>query len=832
MSMTISTFNLDDIDLATVRQCAGDNAVVPYSCLEAIDSVNDSCLLIGDFRLAGFTPCELQDRIAKNPLLVHTQILLILDDQDIENHFSSDAWPNIDFYRRPIVENSLRTRIMLHAELIRAKNCAREKHEQAALFEAMFSQSPIGMLLTHDGTAVAEESWDHFSMNPMVEKIMGRSEYELRQLSLADVTHPEDLHSELEKLQQLNAGEIDRYAMDKRYILPDGSTTWVHIVVAPISIPDDQRPLQICFIFDIMRRKQLEQALLESERSKSVLLSHLPGMAYRCDNDPLWTMRFVSAGCLGLTGYDPEDFINNRKISFNQVIAPEYRDKLRKGWSRVLAKRRPFKEEYEIITAEGSRKWVMEAAQGIYDPNGTVVALEGIILDITNRKRIEQKLIHYSEHDHWTGLYNRHAFERMLRLESRLRGNAKRAIIGINLSTIHTLTLTYGFDYGQRVVHRIAEEFKRLSDDKHELFNTYVNRFVFYVRDYQEKADLVRFCREISRRLKTILTIERIGWGIGIIELGKFSARDINTILRNLLVASEKALAGFEDDLDCIFFDSQMELDIEREKIITQELIEIAAGTDEERLYLQFQPIVDLRSNAICGFEALARLHSRNLGLISPLEFIPITERTKLIIPLGFKILHQAFLFKKRLWEAGYDCISISINISPIQLLRKDFLPNLTGMMERLDVTPQLISFEITESVFSSKLQEVNRILAQLRHLGFHIALDDFGTGYSSFARERELNINCLKIDKFFIDKLMYLNDDEAITGDIISMGHKLGHCIVAEGVEHEKQREYLMRHDCDKMQGYLFSKPVDAPEAMELLKTSKCSKSACNDCS
>jgi len=826
--MRISVFKLNEVELSIVRQCSGECVVVPYSRFEDVAETEEPQIYVINAGFSGFKHHYLKEQFAHNTSFQKNQIILIVDDPDLEDFFPSDLYPNIDYYRKPLKISSLRARISYNVRIIEAMDCAREKEAQAALFESMFSQSPIGILLTHDGTAVASGTLEHFTMNPMVEKILGRSKDELKRLSIADVTHPDDLQSDLDNLHRLNAGEIDGYAMDKRYIRPDGTAIWVHIVVAPISIPSEERPLQICYIFDVSERKKLEIALMESERSKSVLLSHLPGMAYRCEVDPQWTMRFVSAGCIGLTGYSPEDLINNNKLSYNQIIAPEYRTKLWKEWERILPKKRLFKDEYEIITADGSRKWVMEAAQGIYDTDGKVEALEGIILDITDRKKIEQELVYYNEHDQWTGLNNRRAFESLLRLESRSRSKTKRAIIGINLSTLHSLSTTYGFDYAQKVVHKISEEFKRLSDDNHELFNTYVNRFVFFVRTYEDKQELVSFCKEVSRRLKSILTIERIGWGIGIIELGSIHARGINKLLRNLLVASEKSLTGFEDDMDCFFFDEQMELEIEREKEIILELSEIAAGQGKGRLYLQFQPIVDIKTDAICGFEALARLQSKKLGMISPMEFIPIAEKTKLMIPLGWKILQQAFQFHKRLCRNGFDFISISINISPVQLLRKEFLPNLMSMMEKVGVTPHLVSFEITESIFSSNYQEVNKILGQLKDLGFQIALDDFGTGYSSFARERELNINCLKIDKYFIDKLMYLEEHEAITGDIISMVHRLGHCVVAEGVEHEKQRDYLKKHGCDKIQGYLISKPVDEETAIELLSGYKAMKCDC----
>jgi PAS domain S-box-containing protein len=139
-------------------------------------------------------------------------------------------------------------------------------------------------------------------------------------------------------------------------------------------------------------RHGIEEALIESERSKSVFLSHLPGMAYRCNYDCEWTMQFVSAGCRELTGYPPESLLNNSEISFNSMIAPEYREPIRKEWDRIIAGRLPFNYEYEIITASGDRKWVLEKGQGVYNEQGEVVALEGIIIDISDRKAIENAL--------------------------------------------------------------------------------------------------------------------------------------------------------------------------------------------------------------------------------------------------------------------------------------------------------------------------------------------------------------------------------------------------------------------------------------------------------
>jgi len=129
---------------------------------------------------------------------------------------------------------------------------------------------------------------------------------------------------------------------------------------------------------------------------------------------------------------------------------------------------------------------------------------------------------------------------------------------------------------------------------------------------------------------------------------------------------------------------------------------------------------------------------------------------------------------------------------------------------------------EITESIFEDNYDDINNIIQKLRDAGIHIAIDDFGTGYSSLAREEELKVDCLKIDKYFVDKLLDTDLNKAITSDIISMAHKLGHCAIAEGVEHESQLQYLKEHDCDRIQGYLFSKPLDEEDAFKFLISKK----------
>lgn len=725
----------------------------------------------------------------------------------------------VDYIRKPIHMDLLKARVDVHAALLQAQYALERKlDEKTFSFDLIFEQAPIGIAISQ---RCGPEDTDDIIIrtNAAYEKITGRTKEELLNTAWAGITHPDDLEEDLEQLRKLRSGEISIYSMDKRYIRPDGSEAWVHMVIAPLELPNDHQYKNICLIQDITERKEMERALNESERSKSVLLANLPGLAYRCNNDEEWTMQYVSQGCLKLTGYPPESLLHNRDLSYNDIISPEYRERLREEWKRILAARLPFKYEYEIITATGEKKWVLEMGQGIYNDDGEVEALEGLVLDISDRKAIENTLKYNYEHDRWTGLYNRDYLVSLLEKEILLKKRSKMALIGINLDTVQLLASNYGFHYSQVLMKKAAEVLSRLCADNRMLFHARENRFAFYIYDYKDKNELLDFSNTLVKTLRSLFVTERIGGGIGILEIGH-DDDDVELLMRRLLISSEKNVGLFEEGFEVCFYDEELEAIVDRERDIIEALNAIASDSrTNDDLILLFQPIIDLKEDSVCGFEVLSRLKTEKLGIVPPLEFITIAEKTKLIIPVGEKVIAKSFGFLNRLREQGYDDISISINISVIQLLDPDFADRLFELVNRMRIEPKNIGIEITESVFSSDFDHINNIIEKLKKAGFHIAIDDFGTGYSSLARQRELHVDCMKIDKYFIDKLLETDLDKAITNDIISMAHKLGHCTVAEGVEYESQMRYLKEHGCDRIQGYLLSKPLAGEDALEFLK-------------
>jgi len=799
-------------DYCILTACDGQEA------MRVLEEHNDVNILILDLNMPNMDGFKVLETIKDDERFRKLRTIILTVYDELDNEIKGLSLGAVDYIRKPINMYSLKARIDVHVALLRAEQALeRELDEQTVTFDMIFNQAPIGIAIVHE---LKNSDKRVVKINSTFEQITGRTKEEIISTGWEKITHPDDLEEDLKNFNRLRTGKIKIYTMDKRYIRPDGSIVWVHMIVAPLTATDDQFFSHICLVQDITDRKEVEKALYESERSKSVFLSQLPGLAYRCNYDYDWTMQYVSDGCYNLTGYHPESLLYNWDLSYNDIISPEYRQTLWNKWLQILPKRQPFKHEYEIITATGEKKWVLELGQGVYNEQGEVVALEGIVLDISDRKAIEDKLKYNNEHDRWTGLFNREYLVSVLDNDLETRRNSKKALIGINLSAAQVLTVRYGFQYTQNLIKKVAEALSKHCTENRHLFHVGENRFTFYLIDYKDKNELVDFSNIISETLKSLFVTDRISGGIGILEIGlNQNEADAELLLRRLLIASERSVSLYDKDYVICFYDEELEAMINREIDIERTLDAIANDADtRDELFLLYQPILDLKSGLICGFEALGRVKSEKLGIISPIEFIPIAEKTKLIIPVGEKVIINSFRFIKKLREHGYENIHVSVNISVIQLLDPDFTTRLFELMDEMHVSPRNVSIEITESVFTSDFGYINNIIGKLREAGIHIAIDDFGTGYSSLAREKELNIDCLKIDKYFVDNLLDTELDKVITSDIISMSHKLGHCTVAEGVEHQMQLHYLMEHDCDRVQGYLISKPLDEESAIKFL--------------
>lgn len=333
-----------------------------------------------------------------------------------------------------------------------------------ALYRSVFEQAPIGIMLQENKQQRTPP--ENIHINPMAQQILGRSVDELKGIVWPDLTHKEDLIREQPHFTSFEKGEINSYAIEKRLIKPDGSHAWVNFKLTDLSEGALRGDMYLCIFEDISQKKQSVEALIESERSKSVFFAHLPGMAFRCRLDDKLTMEFVSEGCLALTGYPPCGLINNMEVSYIDMIPPEYHDVVRAERRNAVLQRRDYHHEYEIITKSGSRKWVLARGRGIYNDQGQIEALEGILLDVSEQKRREHQVAYLQEHDFLTGLYNRKHIEReKKRLDS--PEYLPLAMMICDINGLRVINDAYGYEEGDQLIMRTARLIQGCLGDEH-----------------------------------------------------------------------------------------------------------------------------------------------------------------------------------------------------------------------------------------------------------------------------------------------------------------------------------------------------------------------------
>ncbi len=466
-------------------------------------------------------------------------------------------------------------------------------------------------------------------------------------------------------------------------------------------------------------------------------------------------------------------------------------------------------EDMDLVVSEAVKN-------GIYNLTSVFVVI-GIFAAYIIRKN--KQLVELAYYDGLTGLPNQEYLKEYIQEAISEKKVDEKAILLINTQNFRYINMTYGYDFGDEILREIAKRLRAVIGDSHLISRFTSDRFVVFIERYRDKDQLIQLTESITDMLDKPIENSRnrqyINSQIAIVESIK-NYVDVDNLLREVSIALDHLPR--ESSKNYIFFSEDMGEKVSRWDTIENEIRDFVLNPNSETIYLEYQPKIELSTGRISGFEALARMNSESFGTIPPMEFIDIAEKRLIISPLGYRLLEMAVRFAK-----GMECdwcrdATIAVNISGIQLLRDDFVDRVKGILDRYELKPERLELEITESILLENYHIINQKLKALKDAGIEISLDDFGTGYSSLSRLGELNVGLIKIDRYFIKKIDDFTEDSHLTHDIISMAHKSGLKVVAEGVETDVQLEYLRRNSCDFMQGYLFSKPVPPEEAMELM--------------
>lgn len=578
----------------------------------------------------------------------------------------------------------------------------------------------------------------------------------------------------------------------------------------------------------MLRASQTLMALRDSESrlAHAQRIAQLGGWEWDIRQDRL---EFSDAAC-HIVGMPPFSLMNQPHTAYLACVHEGDRELVAKALRLAAEDHTEFELNHRISQGNGPPRIVHLHAEPLMNEGGSVQRMLGTVQDVTDEQATEAKIYFLANYDNQTHLPNRSLF--LHRVAQAMLpgtdGSTIGALVVLGLYRFHRICDLHGSRNSHQIVRDVAERFQqslsgvstmaphagtgspilaRLSDDQ----------FAVFLTNLSEPEDAARvaqgFLQALSRPFPIETTSLMLSANIGIAIPGS-DGLDPEQLLRNagtaLQAAKSKGPNGYQ------YFSEAMNTSIAARVSLEQDLRTAIASN---QFLLHYQPKVDILSEKVIGFEALIRWQHPTRGLISPTEFIPVAEEEALIIPMSEWVI-RSVAHQQRIWhKSGLAPTSVSINVSGLHFRQRNIAHHVKGLVFAEGGRPQDIELELTESVLMMDASSTATILHELKESGFRLAIDDFGTGYSSLAYLQRFPIDTLKIDQAFIKDLKLGKGDSPIMRAIIGMGRALKLQIVAEGVETRDQLAFLRLQGCDTYQGYLFSKPVPAPELQHLLR-------------
>jgi diguanylate cyclase (GGDEF)-like protein/PAS domain S-box-containing protein len=560
---------------------------------------------------------------------------------------------------------------------------------------------------------------------------------------------------------------------------------------------------------EALTRRQIEEALKVSEKRYRALFERNLAGVYRSTTDG--RLLDCNESFARIFGYASREEVL-RQDAWNFYVKPGDRE-------AALAKlvERQSLTNYELCMRrkDGSQVWVLQNENLVEGPDGRLSVIEGTTIDISERKRAEEQVKHLAFHDPLTNLPNRLLFSDRLTLAvaQAHRHNQRLAVLFLDLDRFKVINDSLGHSVGDELLRQVAERIQEYVREGDTVARLGGDEFTLLVPGISAEEDAAKIARKICEAIHDPFWIDGrelfVTTSVGV-AVYPSDGHDGESLVRNADSAMYRAKDQGRDNYQ-LYTPAMNAKAVER--LSLESRLRQAVANDE--LELHFQPFIDLRTAEVLGAEALIRWRHPELGLIPPMDFIPIAELSGLIVPIGEWVLRTACAEARKWHKKGFPGLAVSVNLSSRQFQQTDLLSQVTHALEESGLEADKLDLEITESNAMQNAEHSINTLRGLKKQGVRISMDDFGTGYSSLNYLKRFPIDRIKLDQSFVRDLPSDKDDAAIAMAVIAMGRSLELIVIAEGVETEEQLAFLKGHDCDQLQGFLLSRPL-TPEAFD----------------
>ncbi len=568
-----------------------------------------------------------------------------------------------------------------------------------------------------------------------------------------------------------------------------------------------------------MQRKCLDLALAEREATVSLLLREYESS----DADWLWQTNAklgfenVSARFARAIGRTMDELEGMSIVDLIKQIP-----RADQGARRALAvaqatvtRREAFTELVVGIPVGDEIRSIELSAQPTFNKQGRFTGYHGVGSDVTGARQAADRIAHMARHDALTGLPNRlQLIENLgIALKSAQARGAQCAVLLVDLDRFKTINDSLGHVAGDHLLQQVSRSLETVISDEMTAGRLGGDEFAIVVPQVESREELEQLCLAMVSALQgPFLYREQrlfVGASVGV-AIGPADGDSVEEMIRNADLALYRAKDGSGNDIR--FYEPALHARAEERRKIE---LALHGAMDSGEFSLAFQPVVEAQSGEIRSFEALLRWHNPELGQIPPTKFIPIAEETGMLGRIGEWVLRTACR-EAATWP---DDISIAVNVSPRQLRDPGFIVTLVSALTQANLEPQRLELEVTETVFLELTNTTQKILHQIQSLGVKLAMDDFGTGYSSLGYLRRAEFDTLKIDRSFVQSISAQDpESQAIIRAVVALAGSLGMKTVAEGVSTEEQLQLVRALGCDKIQGYIFSRPVSGTTVKAML--------------
>jgi diguanylate cyclase (GGDEF)-like protein/PAS domain S-box-containing protein len=567
-------------------------------------------------------------------------------------------------------------------------------------------------------------------------------------------------------------------------------------------------------------RTDLEVALIQRAEADSryqTLVERVPAAVYIDVADPGVTdgghLAYMSPQIEAILGYPPEAFLTDPEL-WPRLTHPDDRATTVAALADHWKTEQPLRLDYRMIAADGSIVWVHDEAYAMRDETtGGRRVSQGLLVDTTEQKRLEAQLLHDAFHDPLTGLANRALFREHLdrALDRSRRRRAGVAVLFLDVDDFKVVNDSLGHAAGDRLLVEVAERLTATIRPDDIAARQGGDEFTILVERVSGEEEAVALAERLAAAIRRPIVLEGRPLVVGV-SIGIALGRGRTSAAGDLLAHADAAMYAAKEQGKGrhVVFDPSMQ---RRAKSRLEMESELRAAIEARDFEVHYQPIVELPSHDIVGFEALVRWRHATRGLVLPGEFIPLAEATGLIVPLG-KLVTETACHQLRAWRdagIGRPDLTISVNASARQVIEPGFGAEVRDILLETGLEPSALELEITESLTMRETATGDGALRQLHDLGVRLAIDDFGTGFSALEYFKRFAVHGLKIDRSFVAGLGASREDTAIVTATLSFASALGLVVTAEGVEMPHQLERLEALGCHRAQGYLFSPAVPA---------------------